>query len=195
MLSSTALAGLPLSFFPCLDPLESWTTVVSGAIGPIGRYKDASRRQARCVSICSRSSAAGGKKQPLCTGQDYLDLEEKLLEEGWKAALTRRRVTATREEDRGFDRFPPKIKDQLVLHDQWRYSIREEPKSDFEPQCHVFRTKQLRKPRPCHLCHQAVIKQASCCRVCKYICHKTCEDKVRDVRSLISPLRYRKTGG
>ncbi|XP_014606651.1 PREDICTED: tensin-3 isoform X10 [Polistes canadensis] len=49
--------------------------------------------------------------------------------------------------------------------------------SDFEPQCHVFRTKQLRKPRPCHLCHQAVIKQASCCRVCKYICHKTCEDK------------------
>ncbi|KAI4490602.1 hypothetical protein M0804_003546 [Polistes exclamans] len=36
--------------------------------------------------------------------------------------------------------------------------------SDFEPQCHVFRTKQLRKPRPCHLCHQAVIKQASCCR-------------------------------
>ncbi|XP_032683417.1 tensin-3 isoform X4 [Odontomachus brunneus] len=50
-------------------------------------------------------------------------------------------------------------------------------KSDFEPQCHVFRTKQLRKPRPCHLCHQAVIKQASCCRVCKYICHKTCEDK------------------
>ncbi|XP_026827211.1 tensin-3 isoform X1 [Ooceraea biroi] len=50
-------------------------------------------------------------------------------------------------------------------------------KSDFEPQCHVFRTKQLRKPRPCHLCHQAVIKQASCCRVCKYICHKSCEDK------------------
>ncbi|KOX69232.1 hypothetical protein WN51_04267, partial [Melipona quadrifasciata] len=50
--------------------------------------------------------------------------------------------------------------------------------SEFEPQCHVFRTKQLRKPRPCHLCHQAVIKQASCCRVCKYICHKSCEDKV-----------------
>ncbi|XP_015109702.1 tensin isoform X8 [Diachasma alloeum] len=50
-------------------------------------------------------------------------------------------------------------------------------KSDFEPQCHIFRTKQLRKPRPCHLCHQAMIKQASCCRVCKYLCHKTCEDK------------------
>ncbi|XP_053983024.1 tensin-3 isoform X6 [Hylaeus volcanicus] len=50
-------------------------------------------------------------------------------------------------------------------------------KTEFEPQCHVFRTKQLRKPRPCHLCHQAVIKQASCCRVCKYICHKSCEDK------------------
>ncbi|XP_046606965.1 tensin-1 isoform X10 [Neodiprion virginianus] len=50
-------------------------------------------------------------------------------------------------------------------------------KSEFEPQCHVFRTKQLRKSRPCHLCHQPVIKQASCCRVCKYTCHKACEDK------------------
>ncbi|XP_063977384.1 tensin-1 isoform X13 [Diachasmimorpha longicaudata] len=50
-------------------------------------------------------------------------------------------------------------------------------KSEFEPQCHIFRTKQLRKPRPCHLCHQPMIKQASCCRVCKYLCHKTCEDK------------------
>ncbi|XP_023248314.1 tensin-3, partial [Copidosoma floridanum] len=49
--------------------------------------------------------------------------------------------------------------------------------SEFEPQCHVFRTKRLRKPRPCQLCHQAVIKQASCCRVCKYTCHKACEDK------------------
>ncbi|XP_048508217.1 tensin-3 isoform X12 [Athalia rosae] len=50
-------------------------------------------------------------------------------------------------------------------------------KSEFEPQCHIFRTKQLRKSRPCHLCHQPIIKQASCCRVCKYICHKACEDK------------------
>ncbi|XP_046736668.1 tensin-1 isoform X8 [Diprion similis] len=50
-------------------------------------------------------------------------------------------------------------------------------KSEFEPQCHVFRTKQLRKSRPCHLCHQPVIKQGSCCRVCKYTCHKACEDK------------------
>ncbi|XP_043283567.1 tensin-3 isoform X13 [Venturia canescens] len=50
-------------------------------------------------------------------------------------------------------------------------------KSEFEPQCHVFRTKQLRRSRPCHLCHQSIIKQASCCRVCKYTCHKTCEDK------------------
>ncbi|XP_015610038.1 tensin-3 isoform X4 [Cephus cinctus] len=50
-------------------------------------------------------------------------------------------------------------------------------KSDFEPQCHVFRVKQLRNQRLCHLCHQPIIKQASCCRVCKYICHKACEDK------------------
>ncbi|XP_024935533.1 tensin isoform X15 [Cephus cinctus] len=49
--------------------------------------------------------------------------------------------------------------------------------SDFEPQCHVFRVKQLRNQRLCHLCHQPIIKQASCCRVCKYICHKACEDK------------------
>ncbi|XP_058794302.1 tensin-1 isoform X2 [Phymastichus coffea] len=55
-------------------------------------------------------------------------------------------------------------------------------KSDFEPQCHVFRTKRLRKPRPCQLCHQAVIKQASSCRVCKYICHKACEDKAARFR-------------
>ncbi|XP_033209428.1 tensin-3 isoform X6 [Belonocnema kinseyi] len=50
-------------------------------------------------------------------------------------------------------------------------------KTEFEPQCHVFRTKKLRKPRPCQLCHQAVIKQASCCRACKFICHKSCEEK------------------
>ncbi|XP_044020855.1 uncharacterized protein LOC122860879 isoform X3 [Aphidius gifuensis] len=50
-------------------------------------------------------------------------------------------------------------------------------KTDFEPQCHIFQTKQLKKPRPCHLCHQSMIKQASCCRVCKYFCHKACEDK------------------
>ncbi|XP_011501349.1 PREDICTED: tensin-1 [Ceratosolen solmsi marchali] len=50
-------------------------------------------------------------------------------------------------------------------------------KNEFEPQCHVFRTKQLRRPRPCQLCHQAMVKQASCCRVCKYTCHKACEDK------------------
>ncbi|KAJ8687269.1 hypothetical protein QAD02_023063, partial [Eretmocerus hayati] len=67
--------------------------------------------------------------------------------------------------------------------------------SDFEPQCHVFRTKRLRKPRPCHLCHQPVIKQASCCRVCKYICHKACEDKVsrRKFQTSLLPLHQEKS--
>uniref|UniRef100_A0ABD2VU35 Phorbol-ester/DAG-type domain-containing protein n=1 Tax=Trichogramma kaykai TaxID=54128 RepID=A0ABD2VU35_9HYME len=50
--------------------------------------------------------------------------------------------------------------------------------NEFQPQSHVFRAKRLRRPRVCQLCHQSVIKQASCCRVCKFICHKACEEKV-----------------
>ncbi|XP_023317164.1 tensin-1 isoform X4 [Trichogramma pretiosum] len=50
-------------------------------------------------------------------------------------------------------------------------------KNEFQPQSHVFRAKRLRRPRVCQLCHQSVIKQASCCRVCKFICHKACEEK------------------
>ncbi|XP_026329297.1 tensin-2 isoform X4 [Hyposmocoma kahamanoa] len=45
-------------------------------------------------------------------------------------------------------------------------------------QAHAFRSKTFRKPRPCHWCHQPVHNQGSCCRVCKYVCHKACEDKV-----------------
>ncbi|XP_043467303.1 tensin-3 isoform X2 [Leptopilina heterotoma] len=50
-------------------------------------------------------------------------------------------------------------------------------KTDFEPQCHIFQTKRLRKSRPCQMCHQPILKQASSCKVCKFTCHKTCEDK------------------
>ncbi|XP_051158278.1 tensin isoform X4 [Leptopilina boulardi] len=50
-------------------------------------------------------------------------------------------------------------------------------KTDFEPQCHIFQIKRLRKSRPCQMCHQAMLKQASSCKVCKFTCHKTCEDK------------------
>uniref|UniRef100_A0AAR5QJF2 Uncharacterized protein n=1 Tax=Dendroctonus ponderosae TaxID=77166 RepID=A0AAR5QJF2_DENPD len=42
---------------------------------------------------------------------------------------------------------------------------------------HAFRCKTFKKPRPCHLCHQPIINEGSCCRVCKYVCHKICESK------------------
>nr|XP_022919173.1 tensin-like isoform X4 [Onthophagus taurus] len=42
---------------------------------------------------------------------------------------------------------------------------------------HAFRCKTFKKPRPCHLCHQPIFNQGSCCRVCKYVCHKVCESK------------------
>nr|XP_008194377.1 PREDICTED: tensin isoform X4 [Tribolium castaneum] len=42
---------------------------------------------------------------------------------------------------------------------------------------HAFRCKTFKKPRPCHLCHQPILNQGSCCRVCKYVCHKVCESK------------------
>ncbi|XP_066256864.1 tensin-3 isoform X2 [Euwallacea similis] len=42
---------------------------------------------------------------------------------------------------------------------------------------HAFRRKTFKKPRPCHLCHQPIINEGSCCRVCKYVCHKVCESK------------------
>lgn len=42
---------------------------------------------------------------------------------------------------------------------------------------HAFRCKVFKKPRPCHLCHQPIFNQGSCCRVCKYVCHKVCESK------------------
>ncbi|CAB3250004.1 unnamed protein product [Arctia plantaginis] len=52
------------------------------------------------------------------------------------------------------------------------------------PQAHAFRSKSFRKPRPCHWCHQPVHNQGSCCRVCKYVCHTTCESKVSEAVEL-----------
>ncbi|XP_063838727.1 tensin-1 isoform X3 [Ostrinia nubilalis] len=54
-------------------------------------------------------------------------------------------------------------------------------------QAHAFRSKSLRKPRPCHWCHQPVSAQASCCRVCKYVCHPACESKVSGAVELADP--------
>ncbi|XP_034231429.1 tensin-1 [Thrips palmi] len=50
-------------------------------------------------------------------------------------------------------------------------------KPDGESQNHIFRAKVFKKPRPCHLCHQPIHQLGSCCRVCKYVCHKACETK------------------
>ncbi|KAL0849219.1 hypothetical protein ABMA28_013552 [Loxostege sticticalis] len=54
-------------------------------------------------------------------------------------------------------------------------------------QAHTFRSKSLRKPRPCQWCHQPVHAQASCCRVCKYVCHSACESKVSGAVELADP--------
>ncbi|KAF6215437.1 hypothetical protein GE061_010190 [Apolygus lucorum] len=50
-------------------------------------------------------------------------------------------------------------------------------KSEQESQCHAFRTKTFKKPRPCNYCHQPIYNEGSSCRVCKYLCHKACEEK------------------
>ncbi|XP_069978701.1 tensin-3 isoform X10 [Penaeus vannamei] len=46
-----------------------------------------------------------------------------------------------------------------------------------EAQRHVFKAKKVKKSRPCHVCHQPIVKLGSCCRVCKYLVHKACEPK------------------
>ncbi|KAK4329369.1 hypothetical protein Pmani_000266 [Petrolisthes manimaculis] len=50
--------------------------------------------------------------------------------------------------------------------------------STVETQRHVFKAKKVKKARPCHVCHQPVLKLGSCCRVCKYMVHKACEPRV-----------------
>ncbi|XP_063529853.1 tensin-1 isoform X2 [Cydia strobilella] len=54
-------------------------------------------------------------------------------------------------------------------------------------QAHAFRSKSFRKPQPCHWCHQPVTGQGSCCRVCKYVCHTSCENKVSGAVELADP--------
>ncbi|KAK9509855.1 hypothetical protein O3M35_004756 [Rhynocoris fuscipes] len=51
---------------------------------------------------------------------------------------------------------------------------------DHESQQHAFRSKVFKKPRPCNLCHLPIQSEGSSCRVCKYVCHKSCEEKVRE---------------
>ncbi|KAK3852323.1 hypothetical protein Pcinc_041085 [Petrolisthes cinctipes] len=54
--------------------------------------------------------------------------------------------------------------------------------STVETQRHVFKAKKVKKARPCHVCHQPVLKLGSCCRVCKYMVHKACEPRRWKVR-------------
>ncbi|XP_071518821.1 tensin-3 isoform X6 [Panulirus ornatus] len=66
--------------------------------------------------------------------------------------------------------------------------------STVEAQRHVFKTKKIKKSRPCHVCHQPIIKLGSCCRVCKYLVHKACEPKeavneASPARSFTDPAR------
>ncbi|XP_022112452.2 tensin isoform X3 [Pieris rapae] len=53
-------------------------------------------------------------------------------------------------------------------------------------QAHAFRSKTFKKPRSCHWCHQPV-HNGLCCRVCKYVCHTTCENKVSEAVHISDP--------
>ncbi|XP_022248364.1 diacylglycerol kinase gamma-like isoform X2 [Limulus polyphemus] len=44
------------------------------------------------------------------------------------------------------------------------------------PLSHTFKTKVFKRDRSCDFCRQTINReQGSCCRVCKYTCHKECE--------------------
>ncbi|XP_064101877.1 tensin-1-like isoform X7 [Macrobrachium nipponense] len=83
---------------------------------------------------------------------------------------------------------------RLVDDDHLDYADAVEP-GTVEAQRHVFKAKKIKKSRPCHVCHQPVVKLGSCCRVCKYLVHKACEPKeavvseAPPVRSFTDPAR------
>ncbi|XP_037777430.1 uncharacterized protein LOC119574301, partial [Penaeus monodon] len=58
-----------------------------------------------------------------------------------------------------------------------------------EAQRHVFKAKKVKKSRPCHVCHQPIVKLGSCCRVCKYLVHKACEPKMSLIARVPYPMR------
>ncbi|XP_045520492.1 tensin isoform X2 [Pieris brassicae] len=53
-------------------------------------------------------------------------------------------------------------------------------------QAHAFRSKTFKKPKSCHWCHLPV-HNGLCCRVCKYVCHTTCENKVSEAVHISDP--------
>ncbi|XP_075274652.1 tensin-3 isoform X10 [Opisthocomus hoazin] len=43
---------------------------------------------------------------------------------------------------------------------------------------HIFKIKSFKKSKICGVCNQVIDSQGICCRVCKYACHRKCEEKV-----------------
>ncbi|KAJ8320979.1 hypothetical protein KUTeg_002566 [Tegillarca granosa] len=43
---------------------------------------------------------------------------------------------------------------------------------------HRFRHYYFNRSRTCFLCKQKVLSQGSACQVCRYICHRQCENQV-----------------
>ncbi|XP_064025998.1 tensin-3 isoform X2 [Pogoniulus pusillus] len=64
-----------------------------------------------------------------------------------------------------------------------RRSAQEEAETMVQPQetasrSHTFKTKSFKKYKACGICKQVIDSQGISCRVCKYACHRKCEEKV-----------------
>ncbi|KAM6104192.1 tensin-3 isoform 3-T3 [Theristicus caerulescens] len=49
---------------------------------------------------------------------------------------------------------------------------------DTASRSHTFKTKSFKKSKICGICKQVIDSQGISCRVCKYACHRKCEEKV-----------------
>ncbi|XP_061230979.1 tensin-1-like isoform X3 [Neopsephotus bourkii] len=56
---------------------------------------------------------------------------------------------------------------------------------------HTFKAKSFKKSKICGICKQVIDSQGISCRVCKYACHRKCEEKV--VTPCIFPSNYELT--
>ncbi|XP_071660781.1 tensin-3 isoform X4 [Patagioenas fasciata] len=74
-----------------------------------------------------------------------------------------------------------------------RRSAPEEPETMIQPQetasrSHTFKNKSFKKSKICGICKQVIDSQGISCRVCKYACHRKCEEKV--VTPCLLPSNY-----
>ncbi|XP_064908215.1 tensin-3 isoform X4 [Columba livia] len=74
-----------------------------------------------------------------------------------------------------------------------RRSAQEEPETMIQPRetssrSHTFKTKSFKKSKICGICKQVIDSQGISCRVCKYACHRKCEEKV--VTPCLLPSNY-----